>query len=387
MREVVLGVGVGKSGGHEGVRGFGFAGWKPTSLFLHEPSTDNSPPSTTNTVTNTAATTSRPSAPAPASAPAPSSTSAPSPSAPSNPSPSNPNPSNPSPSSPSSNPQGLELKPDSRISTTVLILLPSPKYPYTYTDHSARSALTPEMKMDRHGQLRGERDEKKKKKEGYEVKHVEDVDVHVADVSDIKDAGDAWGRVMSWGEGGDGQDAGVGVDRTPRTGLAGTLSLSGSRDEQEVRDGQRDVREKSGVMMPVMMPENENEGRERPPVQIPATSSSLPPAPPTHTQTQGITSEVHEGEEEDDLPDFVLGVLELEVVADTPDGEIGNSHSGDQVEAGVSYPPKLADSTLGQAVGGVSPRTDTEGSPMTMNGTGRERPMPTDGLMRSFWRR
>jgi hypothetical protein len=239
------------------------------------------------------------------------------------------------------------------------------------------------MKTD--GPLRGERDEKKV----YEVRHVENVDVHVADVSDIKDAGDAWGRVMSWGEGKEGR----GADRTAESGLAGTLSSSatGPRGEQEVRDGQQEVLEKPGVPMPVMMQENENEGRERPPVQIPATSSSLPPAPPTHTQTQRITSEVHGEEEEDDLPDFVLGVLELEVVADTPDGEIGNSYSGDQVEAGVSYPPQLADSTLGQPVGGVSAQTIGGSSAATTstatNARGRERSMPTDGLMKSFWRR
>ncbi|KAG7529203.1 hypothetical protein FFLO_05757 [Filobasidium floriforme] len=387
MREVVLGVVGGKSGGqgqgHEGVRGFGFGGWKPTSLFLHEPSTDNSPPPTTNTVTNTAATTSRPSAPAPASAPAPSNPS------PSNPSPSNPNPSNPSPSSPSSNPQGLEIKADSRISTTVLILLPSPKYPYpyTYTDHSARSALTPEMKTDGHGQLRGERDEKKV----YEVRHVEDVDVHVADVSDIKDAGDAWGRVMSWGEG----DEGRGVDGIPGSGLAGTLSSSatGPRDEQEVRNGEREVREKTVAQG--------EDGREKPPVQASALSSSLSPQPenPAKTRPQRPTGpgEVHDREEEeDDLPDFVLGVLELEVVADTPQSEVSNAYSGDQVEeGGVVYPPKAA---LGQPVSGVSPRSDTGESPeattstaatrnVNGNGTARERTMPSDGLMRSFWRR
>jgi hypothetical protein len=216
----------------------------------------------------------------------------------------------------------------------------------------------------------------------------------VADVSDIKDAGDAWGRVMSWGEGKEGR----GADRTAESGLAGTLSSSttGPRGEQEVRDGQQEVLEKPGVPMPVMMQENENEGRERPPVQIPATSSSLPPAPPTLTQPQGVTSEVHGEEEEDDLPDFVLGVLELEVVADPPEDEVNNLNSGDQVVEGgevVVYPPKAAS---GQPVSGVSARTDTGGSPeattstpttRNTNSTGRERTMPTDGLMKSFWRR
>jgi hypothetical protein len=217
----------------------------------------------------------------------------------------------------------------------------------------------------------------------------------VADVSDIKDAGDAWGRVMSWGEGKEGR----GADRTAESGLAGTLSSSttGPRGEQEVRDGQQEVLEKPGVPMPVMMQENENEGRERPPVQIPATSSSLPPAPPTLTQPQGVTSEVHGEEEEDDLPDFVLGVLELEVVADPPEDEVNNLNSGDQVVEGgevVFYPPKAAS---GQPVSGVAAQTTGRSPEATTstattrnvngNGTARERMMPTDGLMKSFWRR
>ena len=217
----------------------------------------------------------------------------------------------------------------------------------------------------------------------------------MADVSDIKDAGDAWGRVMSWGAGDEGQDAGAGVDRTAESGLAGTLSSSatGPRGEQEVRDGQQEVLEKPGVPMPVMMQENENEGRERPPVQAPALSSSLPPAPPTLTQPQGITSEVHGEEEEDDLPDFVLGVLELEVVANTPEDEVNNSDSGDQVEEeGVVYPPKAAS---GQPVSGVSTQstgrspeaTTSTATTRNTNSTGRERTMPSDGLMKSFWRR
>jgi hypothetical protein len=203
-------------------------------------------------------------------------------------------------------------------------------------------------------------------------------------VSDIKDAGDAWGRVMSWGEGGEGR----GVDRTAESGLAGTLSLSatGPRDEQEVRevrDGEQEVQEKTVAQ--------EEDGRKKPPVQAPV-SSPVQPETSTKTQPQGDADE----EEEDDLPDFVLGVLELEVVADPPEDEVNNLNSGDQVVEGgevVVYPPKAAS---GQPVGGVSARIDTGGSPeattstpttRNTNSTGRERTMPTDGLMKSFWRR
>lgn len=225
------------------------------------------------------------------------------------------------------------------------------------------------------GHLRRERDEKKKKK-AYEVRHVEDV--HVADGSDIKNAGDAWGRVMSWGEGGDGQEAGAGVDRTAGSGLAGTLSTSGATQEM--------LREKGGrgnlVLPASRMPVGGFQQGLSSPVR---TETSTP----TTTQPQENT-----GEEDDDLPDFVLGVLELEVVADTPDGEIGNSDSGDHAEGGAVYPPKAAGLVQGpgQPVSGVSARTDTEGSPAATtsaatNATARERTMPTDGLMRSFWRR
>jgi hypothetical protein len=196
-------------------------------------------------------------------------------------------------------------------------------------------------------------------------------------VSDIKDAGDAWGRVMSWGEGDEGRGAGAGVDRTAESGLAGTLSASDATQEMLM------LREKEGRGNLVLPASTMPVGGSQQGLSSPVQTETLTPTPTT-TRPQG---DMGEEEEEDDLPDFVLGVLELEVVADTCDGEIGNSYSGDQVEAGVSYPPKLADSTLGQPVGGVSARTDTEGSPMTMNGTARERMMPTDGLMRSFWRR
>jgi hypothetical protein len=118
---------------------------------------------------------------------------------------------------------------------------------------------------------------------------------------------------------------------------------------------------------------------------------------PTTTRPQGNPGEE---EEEDDLPDFVLGVLELEVIADTLQGEANSPDSGDQVvETEVVYPPKPAGAVQGpgQPVGGATTQTTGGSSAATtstatttnanVNGTGRERTMPTDGLMRSFWRR
>lgn len=198
----------------------------------------------------------------------------------------------------------------------------------------------------------------------------------MADVSDIKDAGDAWGRVMGWGGG----DEGRGVDRTPGTGLAGTLSSSATGP----RDVEREVRGNLLVPASTMPVGGSQQG-----LSSPVQTETFTPTPNT-TRPQANPGEV---EEEDDLPDFVLAVLELEVVADTPESEDISSNLGDQVvEGGAVFPPKAAS---GQPVSGVStqstgrsPEATTSTATTThANSTGRERMMPTDGLMKSFWRR